>query len=85
MSPYAHLGQCIIVGGLLVAVVWWFVVLVRSDLEANPAPEDYDDEYLAEIGDQDGDELDDYRDGAYTGDEWDRAYDREIDRASEVV
>lgn len=90
MNPVAHIIQVAIVGGFLLAICWVFVMLVRADLRANPAraklPAPWAGlqairDYIAALdcGREDADE-DEPADQSDPGADWDRAYDRFVDR-----
>lgn len=66
MSTVAHIIQCAIVGGTLLAVLYFFYALVRADLRANPP--------MAVACDEEAEGGDD------PGAEWDRGHDRWVDR-----
>ncbi|MGS2805378.1 hypothetical protein [Nocardia sp. MW-W600-9] len=67
MNAVAHIIQCAIVGGTLLAVLYFFYALVRADLRANPP--------MAVVACDGEDE-----DGDDPGADWDRGHDQWVDR-----
>jgi hypothetical protein len=86
--------QSVIVGGFFVGVIWVFVMLVRSDLRANPAKAKFPwpwqgmaqfRAYIAAVRfDPEGDE-DQPVEQDDPGAEWDRDHDRFVDRQMGVA
>ena len=80
MSTVAHIIQCAIVGGTLIAVVYFFYALVRADLRANPSITVVAEELCSWCGGGGCEECDPDAVRADPGADWDRGHDQWVDR-----